>query len=242
MRPKKIGNLEYHDRGSPTVGLLLCLTKSLWGTGRAVVLDSGFCVLRAIIKLKKVGVFSAALIKKRRYWPANIDGDGIKSHFKEKVIGKTEAHVGTLDDVHFEVHEMKEPEYTMMMMTTYGTLEKKGEIKKRVDDEGLLTSFRYPEIIHNHYQFRHAVDDHNNRRQSPISIEKTWATVWEPNRVFSLLIAVVEVNTYFAAIHFYSYDKMEQLGCRKLLATELLLNPYSKKDVSSVAGKRRRGQ
>ena len=210
-RPKDMRKPEYDDRGGPTVGLLLRLTKSMWGTGRAVVLDSGFCVLRAIIELKKVGVFSAALIKKRRYWPANIDGDAVKEHFEDKPIGSSDVHAGTLDDVHFEVHAMREPDYTMMMMATYGTLEEKGEMKKRVDANGNVISFRYPEIIHNHFQFRHAVDDHNNRRQSPISIEKTWATAWWPNRVFAFLIAVVEVNTYLAALHLYGYDAMEQL-------------------------------
>jgi hypothetical protein len=34
-------------------------------TGRYVVLDSGFCVLRALIELKKVGLFACAVIKKR---------------------------------------------------------------------------------------------------------------------------------------------------------------------------------
>ena len=29
-----------------TVGLLLCMTKPIWGTGKVVIMDSGFCVLR----------------------------------------------------------------------------------------------------------------------------------------------------------------------------------------------------
>ena len=47
-----------------TVGLLLRLCTSLYGTGKLVVLDSGFCVLKALIELKKLGVFSHAVIKK----------------------------------------------------------------------------------------------------------------------------------------------------------------------------------
>ena len=50
-----------------TTGLLLRLTKALHYIGKVVVLDSGFCVLEAIIALKKIGVFTAAVIKKRRY-------------------------------------------------------------------------------------------------------------------------------------------------------------------------------
>ena len=40
-----------------------------------------------IVELKKRGVYAAALIEKRRYWPKFIDGEGIKHHFKAKDIG-----------------------------------------------------------------------------------------------------------------------------------------------------------
>jgi hypothetical protein len=46
-----------------TGGLLLRMLRSYHHTARYVVLDSGFCVLKAIIDLQKVGVYSCALIK-----------------------------------------------------------------------------------------------------------------------------------------------------------------------------------
>jgi hypothetical protein len=67
------GRKEFDELGK-TVGLLLRLTRSLWGTAKVVVLDSGFCVLQGIVELKKRGVFAAALIRKRRYWPKWIPG------------------------------------------------------------------------------------------------------------------------------------------------------------------------
>ena len=67
-----------------TSGLLLCLCKALCGTGKIFVLDSGFCVLNALIAFKNVGVFAAAVIKKRRYWPQFVAGDVIDEHMKEK--------------------------------------------------------------------------------------------------------------------------------------------------------------
>lgn len=63
-RPRELGKPEHENKGGPTVGLLLRLTKILHGTGKIVVLDSGFCVLKAIVELRKVGCFAAALIKK----------------------------------------------------------------------------------------------------------------------------------------------------------------------------------
>ena len=86
------------------------------------------------------------------------------------------------------------------------------------------------------------VDDYNNQRQSPISLEKTWATMWWPNRVFAFLIAVIEVNTYLSAVHIYGFDSMEQLSFRKLLAKELLFNPYLKEDKKKVATRRKKQQ
>ncbi len=47
-----------------TTGLLLWMLSSYFATGRYVILDSGFCVLQALIELKKVGLFACAVIKK----------------------------------------------------------------------------------------------------------------------------------------------------------------------------------
>jgi hypothetical protein len=48
---------EYGELGT-TASLLLRLTKSIWFTGKVVILDSGFCVLKAIIELAKKGVLN----------------------------------------------------------------------------------------------------------------------------------------------------------------------------------------
>ena len=59
-----------------TVGLLLRLTKPIWGTSWLVILDSGFCVLDGIIALWNEDIFASALIKKRKHWPCYIPSDG----------------------------------------------------------------------------------------------------------------------------------------------------------------------
>ena len=64
--PQNLGHNEFENIGK-TMGILLQLTKPVWSTGEVFVLDSGFCVLQAIVKLKKRGLFAAALIKKCRY-------------------------------------------------------------------------------------------------------------------------------------------------------------------------------
>ena len=63
-----------------------------------------------------------ALIKKHHYWQKYIPSDNIISHFTEKGIGELDALQGMLHNVKFHVVAMKEPDYVMMFMTTYGTL------------------------------------------------------------------------------------------------------------------------
>jgi hypothetical protein len=55
---------------SPTMGLLLRLCKSLIGTGKVVILDSGFCVLKGLIQLRKNGIYASAVIKNAATGPS----------------------------------------------------------------------------------------------------------------------------------------------------------------------------
>ena len=62
--------------------------------------------------------------------PKYIPGDNIISHFAEKGIGESDVLQGMLDNVKFHVVAMKDPDYFMMFMTTYGTLAPFSEGKK----------------------------------------------------------------------------------------------------------------
>ena len=85
-------------------------------------MDSGFCVLKALIKLASVGVFASAEIKKRRYWPKYIDGGAIDTHFEVNEIGTTDSLPRVLDGVPFRIYCMKEEDYVMKLMATSGAL------------------------------------------------------------------------------------------------------------------------
>jgi hypothetical protein len=98
------------------------LTDSIAHFGRVEIMDSGFCVLKALIKLASVGVFASAEIKKRRYWPKYIDGGAIDTHFEVNEIGTTDSLPGLLDGVPFRIYCMKEEDYVMKLMATNGTL------------------------------------------------------------------------------------------------------------------------
>ena len=120
-RPPQLAPEIFSEHGK-TTGLLLRLTESIHHSGRVVIMDSGFCVLQALVKLASFGVYSSAVIKKQRYWPKHIDGSAIDSHFDFKEVGKTDSLPGTLDGTNFKVFCMKEEDYVMKLMATYGAL------------------------------------------------------------------------------------------------------------------------
>ena len=62
-RLNELGKKEWDEIG-PIIGLLLLMLASIFNLCFMVILDSGFCVLKAIIELCKKGVFASALIKK----------------------------------------------------------------------------------------------------------------------------------------------------------------------------------
>ena len=130
-----------------------------------VILDSGFCVLKGIVDLKKNGVYMSALIKKRRYWLKYIHGEDIKSHFADKEVGATDAWAGKSDGVPFHIYTMKEPDYIMSLMSTYGTNQQIDgkETQRDWKENGVskTTMFKYPEVIDNHFRYCQSVNDHN---------------------------------------------------------------------------------
>ena len=238
-RPRQLGKKQFAELGK-TVGLMLRMSRPLWGTGKVVVMDSGFCVAKGLCEMYHKGVYGHALIKKRRYWPTSVPGDKIDEHMENSEVGEVDALKRKNDGVDWHVFCMKEPEYVMKIMTTYGTLDPKddAETKRTVDDGGTKkkVKFKYTEVFKNHFKYRHFVDDHNNRRHgSGMSIERTWGTQYWPDRSFAWFLAVSEVNTNLARSFFlHGVGLLPQVVFRKKLAFELLLNNFDI-DESAVA-------
>ena len=68
------------------------MTKSTWYSGRGCVLDSGFGYARTVIKLKKKGVFSATLIKKKICWPKHEKAQEMMNVMQGKEVITTKVH------------------------------------------------------------------------------------------------------------------------------------------------------
>ena len=215
-----------------TTGLLMRLLSSYFATGRYVVLDSGFCVLRALIELKKVGLFACAVIKKRRFWPAMVPGDEMTEAFADANVGTSMAISGVLDGVKYFFWGLKEPTYVMKMMATGGPLivnESCEEQKRWYKEDGVevVRTFQFPLPYDWHYKYRHAIDDHNNLRHSLPSVEGTIITTRWELRVFSFFLAVCEVNAFLTYRFFCKPTVVPTLQeFRHKLAWQLIKNSW----------------
>jgi hypothetical protein len=86
-------------------------------------LIQAFCILKAIIELRRKGVFACALIKKWQSWPIGVPGDVMQHRFDrpEVRVGDVDAISGKQDDIPYYLWGMKEPgDYVVRMMAMGG--------------------------------------------------------------------------------------------------------------------------
>ena len=131
-RPQQLVQKEYNELGK-IVSLMLRMCRPIFGSGKAVVLDRGFCVANDITEIKAKGVYVAALIKKRHYWPKVVTIDLIDNQFEDKEVGD----VGIIearseDNKLFKILFMEYPDCAMKITANWMTLDKlEGENTKR---------------------------------------------------------------------------------------------------------------
>ena len=205
-QPQNLGPKEFDNIGK-TTGILLQLTKPVWSTGKVFVLDSGFCVVQALVELKKKGLFAA---------------QQNHAHFDNKNVGDVNAIKGTMDGVPFHIHAMKEPDYIMMLMSTNRMTLRMGVMKRRhytVEGVKKVGEFQYPEIVHNHYKFHDMIGNHNSFQMHLISMEETWMTMRWANRVFCFLLTITIVNIQNAAVYFLNKPKLDAMQSQRQIAS-----------------------
>ena len=62
---------------------MLEMTKPLYGTGKVVVAESGFCDCDGVVACHNKGVYVQAYVKKRSHWSKGVLGDDIDDHLRE---------------------------------------------------------------------------------------------------------------------------------------------------------------
>ena len=208
--------------------LLMRMLSSYFSTGWYMVLDSGFCMLKALVELKKVGLFTCAVIKKRRYsvLAGIVPGDAFRKSFNELGMGVGEllAIFGKFDGEDHFLLGLREPSCIMKIMSMGGPLlpnKSWGEQKRVWMDDGVETVCQYWFTCPSynwHYKYPHAVDNHNNLRHALPSIKHTIATNRWEICMFSFLLVVTKVNAYLACWFFCKPNPVPTLQqfCHKL--------------------------
>ena len=110
----------------------------------------------------------------------------------------------------------------------------------KLNNKKTTTTFKYPEVVSNHYRYHDMIDNHNGMCMHPIALEETWLTSHWPNRVFSFLLAVTVVNVQNAATYFFNKEKINALTAKHLIARDLIFNKHMKNVEEPMFSKRRR--
>jgi hypothetical protein len=208
--------------GGKTTALLLRMTETIWGSGRVVILDSGFGVIKSGLALLERGVYCTMYLKKKRYWPWGSFGDEVLRHMADKPVGSIVTRKGLYNDKVFYLEAFKEAQFTSITMNTWGRslLMPEGRPRKRRVN-GQLRDIFYSTNLDHYYTGRHAVDDNNNIRQGSLSFETAWATKKWYIRQFAFIIALAETNACLAYNHFLK-KKVTLIEFRRQLANELV--------------------
>ena len=172
------------------------------------VLVNVFCVAKVITGIKAKGVYEEYLIKKRCYCLKVVPGKLIGNHFEGKYVSDSVVIESiTEDNKLFKVFCGKESDYMMKIMAswvTLGDLEDANTRRYFIDRSGTKETnyFTYQNPFGVHYKYRQQVENHNYKIHVPISLERTWATKFWPDRNFSCYLVMSEVNTDLELGHF----------------------------------------
>jgi hypothetical protein len=78
-------------------------------------------------------VFASAVIKKRKYGPKYVPGMAMDARMLSKEIGQTDAIQGVLEGTPYNLFVMKDAEFNMKLMSTYGSLINQPDAKVHID-------------------------------------------------------------------------------------------------------------
>ena len=179
-RPKDgpYSKAEYEEEfGSKIAALCVRMTEGLHGSGRCIILDSGFGYVPAVIQLKAHGLFATAYIKKHAYWPKYTEAQEAINEMQGKDVGVISVRRGTypsgtggrLEEIYLVAQA--DSKHTSLMLSNWGTTQRVGRKKvRRVGGE--LVEFLFSKFQHYYYLGRHGVDDNNCERQDSCPSKK----------------------------------------------------------------------
>ena len=228
---------------SKIAALVVRMTTPIWGSGKVVIMDSGFGYVPSIVQLKEKGLYTTTVIKKKAYWPKYTKAVDAVNHMAGKEVGTVKVRNGKYKGGEgsspISLVALADSLHTSLMLTNWSTTRKDGKAKKRRVG-GELVQFQYGEVMNNYYFGRHAVDDNNNNRQGCLSFEEVFQMKDCAMQQLGFIIALCQTNAFLA----YNYFKNRKLNEEELetkasftrrLAKELIENDMwerqKKKDI-----------
>jgi hypothetical protein len=146
-------------------------------------------------------------------------------------VGKTDVLHGILDGISYDIFCMKEEDYVMKIMATYGSncppMRQRVKARRTIVN-GTKVVFEYIDPIANHFDYRHCVDDNNHLQHMRPSIEETWKTHRWVLRVLAFFLPVSEVNA-FLCFRYYVWNKLNRMyfhAFRRALSIEMMHNTF----------------
>ena len=116
----------------------------------------------------------------------------------------------------------------MQIMSTYGTMSELVKKKRHVMVNGVrqVNTFKYPEVVHNHFRYQGMINNHNSLQMHPLSMEEMRMTVRWPHCVFCFLLAMTVVNIQNGGVHFCAIPKLDAPSTRRNIAREFIYSRY----------------
>jgi hypothetical protein len=130
-----------------TTTTMLKMTKLIYGKGKVVVGDSGFCVREEVVECHKRGLWF---------------------HVDDMELGHCETLVAEHDNVPFFIHCCRDLKYVSKIKSTHGMLEMVQDHPTWWKIDGQLKSFKYTEPFSQYSKAKHWVDNVNTVAMIPL--------------------------------------------------------------------------
>ena len=157
---------------------MVWISKTLWATGKLVIMDKCFFVLEGHVLIFENCVYGSALIKKIQYRPKGVPEEKMIWHMQQKKVCDVNSFPNIIFGKRYHTIYLKDPEYSMPVITTYVTLDNlersETQHKYKVLVREVVTKWlNYRDVFGNQFCYFHHIYDNNNRRYSTIYLEST---------------------------------------------------------------------
>lgn len=211
------------SRFGPTVASMVRLTEPWHGTGRIVHGDSLFGSPRACAVLADHGLFSVLMIKKRRYWPADVPATLTGDMPDEFDAAKAFASRYRGHQMYIAAFRDRRPRVIVANALTMTRTTGVQRIVKDARGASFETTLHPSEVFAKYSSSKSAVDAANSARESMASFSDTLVTREWRLKILGFLFGCIESNAYMSHRSLSEHENMSHYDFRYQVARSVLL-------------------